>query len=80
MVLDVPNDLIAIPAYSEQEFKIDVAVMLYQRQVLTLARAARWVGVSRLQFQKVLSAREIPINFSIADLETDLRTIQSMNA
>lgn len=69
-----------MPAYSEQDFKVDVAVMLYQRKVLTLARAAHWVGMTRLQFQKALADRGVTINYSVADFEIDLMTIKSMSA
>jgi predicted HTH domain antitoxin len=78
MLLDIPNDFISLPAYTEQDFKIDVAVMLYQRKALTLARAARWVGMTHLQFQKALADRNVPINYSIEDLEVDMQTIKSM--
>lgn len=80
MVLEIPNNFISMPAYSEQDFKVDVAVMLYQRKVLTLARAAHWVGMTRLQFQKALADRGVTINYSVADFEIDLTTIKSMSA
>jgi predicted HTH domain antitoxin len=78
MILDVPNEFISITAYTEHDFKVDVAVMLYQRKVVTLARAARWLGMNRLQFQKILADRNVPLNFSLEDLDIDLKTIQSM--
>lgn len=78
MVLELPDDLISLTAYTEQDLKVDVAVMLYQRQVLTLARAARCTGLTRLQFQKALADREISINYTVADFEVDMRTLRSM--
>jgi predicted HTH domain antitoxin len=74
----VPSELIGGSDYSEQDLKIDVAILLYKRQVLTLARAARWVGMTRLEFQKALAERGLPVNFSIEDFETDLKTLHSM--
>ncbi len=78
MLVEVPSELIGVSDYSEQDLKIDVAILLYKRQVLTLARAARWVGMTRLEFQKALAERGLPINFSIEDFETDLKTLHSM--
>ncbi len=69
MVLEIPKEMISLPTYSEQDFKIDVAVMLYQRKVLTLARAAHWVDMTRFQFQKVLADRSVPINYGIEDFQ-----------
>lgn len=78
MHLDLPNNLISSTAYSEQDLKIDVAVMLYQRKLLTLARAANWVDMTRLQFQKILAERNVPINYTEADFDIDLKSINSM--
>lgn len=78
MVLELPGDLIFVPAYTEQDLKVDIAVMLYQRKALTLARAARWVGMTRLQFQKALADRNVSINYTVADFEVDMATLKSM--
>ena len=78
MLVEVPSDIIGLSDYSEQDLKIDIAVLLYKRQVLTLTRAAHWVGMTRLEFQKALVARGFPINYSIEDFETDLKTLHSM--
>lgn len=78
MVLELPSDLIFVPAYTEQDLKVDVAVMLYQRKALTLARSARWIGMTRLQFQKALADRNVSINYSVSDFEVDMKTLQSM--
>jgi len=78
MVIELPGDLIFVPAYTEQDLKVDVAVMLYQRKALPLARAARWIGMTRLQFQKALADRNVSINYSVSDFEVDMKTLQSM--
>ncbi|MCC6413722.1 MAG: UPF0175 family protein [Saprospiraceae bacterium] len=78
MLVEVPNDIIGISDYSEQDLKVDVAVLLYHRKVLTLARAARWVGMSRLEFQKALAERGFTVNYSIEDFDRDIKTLKSM--
>lgn len=78
MIIELPDDFFAQKLYSEQELRTDVAVLLYQRRLVTLARAARWLGLSRLAFQKVLADRGIPINYSVADFQVDLQSLQSM--
>ncbi|NUQ26756.1 MAG: UPF0175 family protein [Saprospiraceae bacterium] len=78
MLVEVPNDFIGLSDYSEKDLKVDVAVLLYHRKVLTLARAARWVGMSRLEFQKALAERGFTINYTIEDFDTDMKTLKSM--
>ncbi len=78
MFVEVPNDIIGVSDYSEKDLKLDVAVLLYYRKVLTLARAANWVGMSRLEFQKALAERGFTINYTIEDFDTDMKTLKSM--
>jgi len=78
MLVEVPNDFISVSGYSEQDLKVDLAVLLYKRQTVTLARAARWLGMTRLEFQKTLTEHGFPVNYSIKDFETDLKTIHAM--
>ncbi len=81
MKINIPDEILRKPDYGEPElmnFKVDVAVVLYQRKALTLARATRWVDMTRLQFQKALAERNVPINYDIEDFQIDLTTIKSM--
>lgn len=78
MLLEIPDEILDQKEYSDTELKADIAVLLYQKQVITLARAARWLGVSRLAFQKILAERGIPLHYSLQDFETDLQSLKSM--
>lgn len=78
MTLELPNHILTDSKYQLQDLQIDVALVLYQRQKISLARAARWIGMNRLEFQKLLKDRSIPINLSIDDFKTDLKTLESM--
>ena len=44
MLIEIPNYFFGTLRYFEQDLKIDVAILLYHRKALTLARAARWLG------------------------------------
>ena len=78
MIIELSEDLLQKKDYSEKDFRIDIATVLYQKQIVTLARLARGCGLTRLAFQKELAKRNIPINFTIDDLNIDLQTLQSM--
>lgn len=78
MLFEIPHDLIGTSGCSEKDLKVDVALLLYHRKVLTLARAMRWVGMSRLEFQKALAERGFTINYTIEDFDTDMKTLKSM--
>lgn len=51
---------------STQDLLLDVAVSLYQRQLYSLAKAARFAGLNRLEFQGVLAERHVPIRYDLS--------------
>lgn len=46
----------------------------HQKEKITLGQASQLAQMNQLQFQHLLASREIPINYAIEDLETDLKT------
>jgi predicted HTH domain antitoxin len=61
---------------TEDELKQEIAILLYQKEKLTLAQASRLAGLDRLQFQHLLASRRIPINYDIEDFKKDLDTLR----
>lgn len=78
MIIEIPDEVMVHAPLSEQEIKLEVLVVLYQKRVLTLERAARLAGITRLDFQRLLADRNIPIHYDIADLEMDLRHLADL--
>jgi predicted HTH domain antitoxin len=73
MVLEIPDQILSHSKYTVAEFRLDIAIMLYQKQAISLARAAEWVGFSRLEFQKELKARAIHLlHYEISDLYEEM--------
>jgi len=78
MGLAIPKDLLQTTRMSETEFKQEIAVMLFQKDKLTLSQASRLAGMSQLQFQHLLASRQIPVHYDIDDFEEDLRTLKEL--
>jgi len=78
MVLEIPDRVLSHSKYTVEDFKLDVAVMLYQKQVMSLARAAEWVGLSRVEFQKALKSRGIHLHYEVSDLHEELATLEKI--
>jgi predicted HTH domain antitoxin len=47
----------------DNELKIEIAVMLFQQERLSLRKAAGLAGMHWLDFMKLLSRREIPLHY-----------------
>ncbi len=63
----------------QTENKEQFSVSLYERKVLSLGKAAALAHLHRIQFQKELAVREIPIHYSEQDLENDLDTLDRLS-
>jgi predicted HTH domain antitoxin len=76
MPLIVSDELLGSLGISEEELRREVGVMLFQRERLTLAQASRLAGLSRVEFQKLLATRQIPIHFGVEEFREDLKNLE----
>ena len=73
VLLDIPFK--STPDYSEQDLKIDLALLLYQKGKISLAKAAGSCGLTRLQFQQEMAKRKVDLNYSVDDLRHDIAVL-----
>ena len=48
---------------TEQQFKIELAVMMYEKQLMSLSQAAALVSISELEMQGILGTHNIKIRY-----------------
>jgi predicted HTH domain antitoxin len=78
MSVTIPDEVLTAARMSEDEFRQEVAVMLFERRKLTMGQASRLAGLPRIQFQHLLASRQIPVHYDVADFEADLETLRSL--
>lgn len=71
MAVIIPDDVLVATRMTEAELRQAIAVLLFRKEKLTLGRAGRLAGVSRLRFQHLLPGREIPVHYDVAELEEE---------
>ena len=76
--ITIPDEIFQAARMSEHEFLQEVAVMLFEKEKLTLGQASGLAGISNLQFQHLLASRQIPVHYDSAEFEEDLQTLKSM--
>lgn len=80
VVLEVPGEVLEgvrlPPDEIEGEFRLELALALYQRKVLSLGKARLLAGMDRWEFERVLGKRKVPRHYVEADLEEDIRYAQ----
>lgn len=76
--LAIPEDILQATRMSDEELKQEIAVMLFQKEKLTLGQAADLAGMSQLQFQHLLASRQIPVHYDLEEFEEDLQTLKEL--
>jgi predicted HTH domain antitoxin len=74
--IDIPSDIFLALNENENELKNDIkislAIRLYQQEKLTIGKAAQLCGLSRYNFETLLSENGISIsNLTIDDITND---------
>lgn len=63
IAIDLPNDFVAFQATSDirQEIRTSYALWLYQRERVTLAKAAELAGINLYDFMAICKTNRIPV-------------------
>jgi len=78
MSVVISDDILHTTRMSRAELMQEIAVLLFQKDKLTLRQASELAGMTQLQFQHILASRQIPIHYDVEDFESDLRTLREM--
>ena len=78
MSLTIPDEIIQSTRMTIPELTQEIAVMLFQKEKLTLGQASRLADMSQFQFQHLISARQIPLHYNEDDLDDDIKTLKEL--
>ena len=78
MSVVVPDEILTTTRMTEAEMRQEIAVMLFQREKLTLAQASRFAGMHRVAFQHLLFSRRIPVHYGVEDFEQDIQNLRDI--
>lgn len=72
----IPDEILRATGMSVTELRQEIAILLFQKDKLTLGRACQLAGMSHWQFQNLLASRHIPLHYDVAEFEEDLKIVQ----
>ncbi|MEQ8530605.1 MAG: UPF0175 family protein [Imperialibacter sp.] len=78
MSLLITDEILNQANMSEEQFKLELAIFLFQRDVFTMGKSSAFAGIHPFQFQKILADRKIPVHYGEDDLEKDLQIIKKL--
>jgi predicted HTH domain antitoxin len=79
MGLVIADEILQATGMSEAELRQEIAVLLFQREKLTLGQGSRLAQMNQLQFQHLLASRQIPVHYDLAEFDEDLQTLRELN-
>jgi predicted HTH domain antitoxin len=78
MSIVVSDEILTATRMSEAEMRTEIAIMLFEKEKLTLAQASRFAAMNRIAFQHLLASRQIPVHYGVEDFEQDLKNLRAM--
>jgi predicted HTH domain antitoxin len=77
MSLVIPDELLQTAKISETDLRLEIAILLFQQEKITLGTASQFAGMNQLQFQRILGSRKIPIHYGVEDFQQDLKILEA---
>lgn len=78
MSLVISDEILQATHMPVSELRQEFAVLLFQKERLTLGQSSQLADMSRLEFQHLLASRQIPVHYDVAEFEEDLKTLQKL--
>lgn len=76
----IPEEVVNATHLSEVEFVRELALLLYEKDRLTLGQASNFAKMSVPDFMELLKQRDIPPHYGVSDLMEDAETIRQLRA
>jgi predicted HTH domain antitoxin len=78
MSLIIPDDILQATKMTEEELKLEIAIMLYNQQKISSGKVRAWTGLTVIEFQHELAKRGLYINYDVEDFQSDIKTLKSL--
>lgn len=79
MSLIIPDEFLQTAQISETALKLEIAILLFQQEKITLGTASQFAEMNQLEFQRILGSRQIPNHYGVEEFRQDLRTLEANN-
>lgn len=76
MSLVISDELLKASEMSANELMIEIAILLFQKEKISLGKASEIVGMNRIEFQTLLAKRGICINYDVTEFQEDIANLR----
>jgi predicted HTH domain antitoxin len=78
MSVIIPDDILQSARMSEAELKLEIAILLFHQDKISIGKARHLAGMSLLEFQKEIAGRGICIHYDVEEFEEDIKILRSL--
>lgn len=76
ITLEIPDKMVEEKGLEEADWLREIAIALFQQELMTLGSASRIARMHQIDFQKLLGSRGICIHYDVEEFEEDVRHLQ----
>ncbi|MEK6614847.1 MAG: UPF0175 family protein [Bacteroidota bacterium] len=77
MILTIPDEIINTSKLTEKEIRTQLALMLFEKNLLTFGQSRKLSGLDVISFQQELGRNKIPFHYDKDDFEQDLLNLKN---
>jgi predicted HTH domain antitoxin len=75
ITLNLPESLSQTETFNQSDWLREIAIALFVQERISLSRASKIAGMETMDFQKLLSERDICIHYDVEDFEQDIQSL-----
>ena len=76
MSLVISDEVVKASGLSERELMLEIVIMLFQKDKISLGKASELMGMHRMQLQELLADRDICVHYDVPEFQEDLKTLE----
>ncbi|MDX1941816.1 MAG: UPF0175 family protein [Saprospiraceae bacterium] len=76
MLIEISDEIVEQSNLTVEEIRLGIALWLFQEKKLSLGKCAKIAGLHKMQFQKELGKRKIPVHYTEEDFQRDLKSVK----
>jgi predicted HTH domain antitoxin len=77
MSLVISDEIVKASGLSQEELLIEVVLLLFQQEKITLGKAAELLDMSQIRLQRLIAERGICLHYDVSELQEDIQYLKT---
>lgn len=77
MSLTIPDAVLSASGLKAEELFLEIILLLFQRDKLSLGKAAELLDMSQVCFQRLIAERDICVHYDVAEFREDIEQLKA---